>query len=67
MEELSNLKRALNQNTSLRVKELWKPQEQQHLWRQWKISNQDLRVPENLNLQSWKLQANHQKIPKREG
>jgi hypothetical protein len=67
MEELSNLKRALYQNTSLKVEDLWKPQIQQQRWRQWKISNQDLGTPENLNLQSWKSQAICRKIPYREG
>jgi hypothetical protein len=36
-----NLKRALHQNTSLKVKDLWKPQTRSK-WRQWKISHQEL-------------------------
>jgi hypothetical protein len=67
MEELSDLKRALYLNTSLKVKDLWKPQTQQQRWRQWKISNRELAIPENLNLQSWQSQAMCRKIPSQEG
>jgi hypothetical protein len=67
LEELNTLKQALNQDTSLRVKDLWKPEEQRHQWRHWKTSSRDLGVPENLNLQNWQFHANHRKIPNREG
>jgi hypothetical protein len=67
MEDLSTLKGALNPHTSLKVKDLWKPQGQHLPWRQWKTSNQDLGVPKNLNLQGWQCQANRCKIPRREG
>ena len=67
MEDLSTLKGALNPHTSLKVKDLWKPQGQHLPWRQWKTSNQDLGVPKNLNLQGRQSQANRWKIPRREG
>jgi hypothetical protein len=67
MEDLSTLKGALNPHTSLKVKDLWKPQGQHLLWHQWKTSNQDLGVPKNLNLQGRQSQANRWKIPRREG
>ena len=54
LEEPRPLKQALNQDIPLRVKDLWKPEEQRLQWRKWKTSNQKLGVPENLNLQAWK-------------
>jgi hypothetical protein len=67
LEELRPLKQALSQDTLLRVKDLWKPMDQRLQWRHWKTSNQELGVPENLNLQEWKHYASHQKILNREG
>lgn len=67
LEELHPLKQALNQNTLLRVKDLWKPVDQRLQWRHWKTSNQELGVSEDLNLQAWQHYASHRKIPNREG
>lgn len=67
LEELHPLKQALNQNTLLRVKDLWKPVDQRLQWCHWKTSNQELGVSEDLNLQAWQHYASHRKIPNREG
>jgi hypothetical protein len=48
LEELHPLKQALNQDTLLRVKDLWKPTDQRLQWHHWKTSNQELGVPEDL-------------------
>jgi len=67
MEELADLKRALHQNTPLKVKYLWAAQAPQQRWRQWKLSHQELGIPETINLQSWQAQATNRKILHREG
>jgi hypothetical protein len=65
--ELTPLQQALNQDPSLKVKDLWKPLEARQTWRQWKTSSQDLRVPDDLNLSAWHYHAGRRKIPIREG
>jgi hypothetical protein len=57
MEELAELKRALQQNAHPKVKELWMPQTTQQRWRQWKTSHQELGIPDTLDLQHWQSQA----------
>jgi hypothetical protein len=67
MEELNELKGALPRNPPLMVKDLWLDSSQQQRWRQWKLSHQELGVPENIQLQQWQTQATNRKILHKEG
>jgi hypothetical protein len=67
MEELAELKRALQQNAHPKVKDLWMPQTTQQRWRQWKTSHQELGIPDTLDLQHWQSQAASRKILYRGG
>jgi hypothetical protein len=52
-EELAPLHFSLNQTPSLKVRDLWKPVDAEHTWRQWKTSNHELGIPPDLNLTAW--------------
>jgi len=67
MEELAELKRALQQNAHPKVKDLWMPQITQQRWRQWKTSHQELVIPDTLDLQHWQSQGANRKILYRGG
>jgi len=49
--ELSDLQHVPLGNNALKVRNLWKPQSRHSKWRQWKLSHQELKVSDNLNLQ----------------
>jgi hypothetical protein len=63
LEELTPLHLAFNQLFSLKVRDLWKPVDTEHTWRQWKISNQELGIPPDINLTAWQQEVGRRKIP----
>jgi ribonuclease HI len=67
LDELAPLHLALNQLPAPKVRDLWKPVDAEHPWRQWKTSNQDLDIPPDINLAAWQQEAGRRKIPSREG
>jgi hypothetical protein len=67
IEDLDTMREAMEMHAPLKVKDLWKPQEQHPHWRQWKVTHQDLGVPGNLSLGSWHIQAKQRKIQVRDG
>jgi hypothetical protein len=48
MEELAELKRAMQQNAHPKVEDLWMPHTTQQRWRQWKTSHRELGIPDTL-------------------